>query len=165
MNGNGPLEVIKSPVAHKHSLARSLPVRFDSCSAAYRMYGQAPAEPPRCVAGPTALFNLWGTSGPHGCVCSEGWPSWSSGNKLRRDGWLRWLWACCESDDWTEACEKAAKISCSSNSNIPVTSGYHFLSTGLLRPAWSPFFSSQIKDTFLIILCQHFSPPPPFFHF
>lgn len=129
------------------------------------MYGQAPAEPPRCVAGPTALFNLWGTSGPHGCVCSEGWPSWSSGNKLRRDGWLRWLWACCESDDWTEACEKAAKISCSSNSNIPVTSGYHFLSTGLLRPAWSPFFSSQIKDTFLIILCQHFSPHPLFFIF
>lgn len=165
MNGNGPLEVIKSPVAHKHSLARSLPVRLRQLQRCIPNVRSGTGWAAPVCGGPTALFNLWGTSGPHGCVCGEGWPSWSSGNKLRRDGWLRWLWACWEGDDRTEVCEKAAKIPCSSNSNIPVTSGYHFLSTGLPRPAWSPFFFSQIKDTFLIILCQQFSPPPPFFSF
>lgn len=62
MNGNGPLDIIKSPVAHKHtpspSPSPSLPLPLsdaDSCSHAYPMGRQAPAEPLRFVAASQKL--------------------------------------------------------------------------------------------------------------
>lgn len=72
MNGNGPLEVIKSPVAHKHSLARSLPGRLRQSQRCIPKYVVAPRH--SLIAG--GLLDHMGVSVARGGTGIG--PSWSS---------------------------------------------------------------------------------------